>query len=87
MTKKTMPTPKVELVSPPATQAIVTPATVGPSTRDRFMLAEERAIALKMKRSPTIAGMIDCRAGMDSDSTVPLSSPKAMKCQNWIAPL
>ncbi len=46
------------------------------------MLAEDSAMALKMSRWATSAGITDCRAGIDSDSTVPLMSPNAMKCQN-----
>ena len=82
----TQPTPKVEVVSPPAISAIIKPASAGPRIRDRFQAAVLKAIALKMSRSPTISGISAVRAGMDSAMMVPFKKPIAMKCQKVTSP-
>ena len=46
MTKNTMPTPVVEVVSPAANSAISAPASVGPNMRDRLNVELCSAMAL-----------------------------------------
>lgn len=75
-TKKTMPTPSWEEVSPPEASLMTNPARAGPAIRERLKVALCKAVAFTMWDFPTISGVADARAGMLKAKTVPLKSPK-----------
>ena len=76
MMKKMMPTPWAEPVLPAPNQAMSTPASAGPTTREAENVALCSAIAFTTVSLGTISGTTAARAGIEKESTVPLKRPK-----------
>jgi hypothetical protein len=64
--------------------ASITPATLGPTTREKFGAIVFIAAALRVSFGPTISISSDCRDGMLNENATPWIKPSAPRCQTSI---
>ena len=66
--------------------ASMTPATLGPTTREKFGAIVFMEAALRVRFGPTTSINSDCRAGMLNENATPCTSPSAPRCHTSSRP-